>query len=61
LVGLDAAAFMGVPVTTVATGLAAGAAAMIADRVAQLKDKGEISDKKGYFLWKLQAAQAKKA
>jgi hypothetical protein len=59
LVGLDAAAFMGIPVTTVATGLATGAAAMIADRVAQLKEQGEFSDKKAYFLWKLQSAQAR--
>ncbi|CBK42646.1 protein of unknown function [Nitrospira defluvii] len=59
LIGLDAVAFMGVPVTTITTGVAVSAAAMIADRVAQLKDQGEISDKKGYFLWKLQAAQTK--
>jgi hypothetical protein len=29
---------------------------MIADRVAQLKESGELSDKKGYFLWQLQEA-----
>jgi len=54
LLGLNAAALIGIPEATLVTGLAAGAAAMIADRVAQLKESGDLSDKKGYFLWLLQ-------
>lgn len=53
LIGLNAAAFIGAPITTLATGLAAGAAAMVAERVAYLKEQGELTDKKGYFLWQL--------
>lgn len=58
LIGLNAAAFIGVPEATVVTGLAAGTAAMVAERVAQLKEQGELSDKKGYFLWRLQRSHA---
>lgn len=61
LLGLDAVAFVGVPVATLVTGLAAGAAAMVAERVTKLRDQGDISDKKGYFLWKLQNAPTQRA
>lgn len=54
LMGLNAAALIGAPETTLITGLAGGAAALVAERVAQLREQGELSDKKGYFLWKLQ-------
>lgn len=53
LVGLNAAAFIGVPEATLVTGLAAGTAAMVAERVAHLREQGELTDKRGYFLWKM--------
>ncbi|WP_155674924.1 hypothetical protein [Burkholderia stagnalis] len=56
LVGLNAAALIGAPDTTLVTGLASGTAAMIAERVARLKERGELTDKKGYFLWTLKNA-----
>jgi hypothetical protein len=56
--GLNAAAYIGVPEATLVTGLASGMAALVTERVAQLKDQGELNDNKGYFLWKLQSAQA---
>ena len=58
LLGLSAVAFIGVPDPTLVTGLAAAAAALVTERVAQLKEQGELSDKKGYFLWKLQDANS---
>ncbi len=58
LLGLNAAAFIGVPDTALVTGLAAGVAAMVAERVAYLKEQGELTDKKGYFLWRLRNAGA---
>lgn len=54
LLGLNAAALIGTPEATLVTGLAGGAAAMVAERVAQLREQGELNEKKGYFLWKLQ-------
>ncbi|WP_349745100.1 hypothetical protein [Roseateles cavernae] len=56
LVGLNAAAFIGAPAASLATGLAAGAAALVAERIAHLREQGELADKKGYFLWKLKGA-----
>ena len=54
LLGLSAATLIGIPDPTIVTGLAAGAVSMIADRVAQLKESGDLSDNRGYFLWLLQ-------
>lgn len=54
LIGLNAAAFIGAPETTLITGLAGGAAALVAERVAHFRERGELGDKKGYFLWQLQ-------
>ena len=42
-----------VPDAALVTGLATGAAALIAERVAHLKEQGDLTDKKGYFLWRL--------
>lgn len=56
LLGLNAAAFIGVPEATLVTGLAAGAATMVAERVAHLREQGELADKKGYFLWRMKNA-----
>lgn len=53
LVGIDIAVFLGLPVTTVVTGLAASGVAMIAAKIAQLKDQGDLKAKSPYFLWKL--------
>jgi hypothetical protein len=49
LLGPNAAAFIGAPESSLVTGLAVGMAAMVAERAAQLKEQGELSDKKGYF------------
>ncbi|WP_414451835.1 hypothetical protein AB4851_24830 [Burkholderia sp. 22PA0099] len=56
LIGLNAATLVGATNATIFTGLASGAAAMIAERVAHLKERGELLDKKGYFLWTLKNA-----
>lgn len=53
LLGLNGAALLGAPTTSLVTGLAASSAAFLMDKVAQLKEQGELQDKKGYFLWKL--------
>jgi hypothetical protein len=58
LVGIDIAVFLGVPVTTVATGLAASGVAMIAAKIAQLKEHGELKAKSPYFLWELKQKSA---
>lgn len=57
-VGLNAAAFVGAPAATLVTGLAAGAAALVAERVAYLRERSELADKKGYFLWQLKSASS---
>lgn len=53
LAGLNAAAMIGLPETSLITGLASGAAALVGEKIAQLKERGELEDKKGYFLWPL--------
>jgi hypothetical protein len=53
VLGLSAAAFLGAPETAIVTGLASGLAALVTERVAKLKDKAELKDKKGYLLWRL--------
>ncbi len=57
LLGLNAAALVTIPPATLITGLAAAATAMVIERATQLKEQGELKDKKGYFLWKLQSEQ----
>lgn len=56
LLGLNGAAYLGVPEAAIVTGLAASGVALVMEKVAQLKEQGELQDKKGYFLWKLQDA-----
>lgn len=53
VLGLSAAAFLGAPETSIVTGIAAGAAALVVERVAKLKERSELKDKKGYLLWRL--------
>ncbi len=60
LLGLNAAALVSVPPATLVTGLAAAAVAMVAERATHLKEQGDLKDKEGYFLWKLQSAQPMK-
>jgi hypothetical protein len=57
LLGLNAAALISVPPATLVTGLAAGVVAMIAERASHIEEQVKLSDKKGYFLWKLQGEQ----
>lgn len=52
LLGLNGAAYLGVPEAAIVTGLAASGVALVMEKVAQLKEQGELQDKKGYFLWK---------
>lgn len=56
LLGLNAAAFLGVPGETLVSGLSVSGAAMIAERAVQLKEQGDVSDKEGYFLWQIRKA-----
>ncbi len=54
LLGLSGAALLGAPTTAIVTGLAASSAALVMERVTHMKEQGDLKDKKGYFLWKLQ-------
>jgi len=54
LLGLNCAAYLGAPETAIVTGLAASGAALVMEKVAQLKEQGELRDQEGYFLWRLQ-------
>lgn len=54
LVGLNGAALLGAPEAAIATGIGSTVAAMVAEKVAQLKEQNEIRERKGYFLWKIQ-------
>ena len=56
LVGLNGAALLGSPAASLITGLGSTASALVLEKLAQLKDQGELKEKKGYFLWKLQQA-----
>jgi hypothetical protein len=56
LAGLSAATFLGAPVTAIVSGLAATGVAMVMDKVAQLKEQGDLRDKSPYFLWRLRQA-----
>lgn len=53
LVGLNSAMYLGASTPTLVSGLAASAIAMIMEKVAELKEKGELKDNNSYFLWKL--------
>jgi len=61
LVGLNGAALLGAPEITLVAGLGTTAAALIMEKVAQLKEQGDLRERKGYFLWKLQEVAAYKA
>jgi hypothetical protein len=58
LLGLSAAALFGAPAAMLISGVALGVANMVRERADQLKEQGDLSDKKGYFLWKLQDAHS---
>lgn len=53
LVGLSGATLLGIPDAAVITGLGATSAALVMEKVARLKEQGDLCDKKGYFLWQL--------
>ncbi len=53
MIGLNASIHLGASAPVMATGIAAGGAAFIIDKIADMKDKGELKDKAPYFLWKL--------
>lgn len=52
-IGVDAAAFLGGAVPGLVTGLTSAAAAVVSERVLQLKEQNELRDKKAYFLWRV--------
>lgn len=56
LIGLNGAALLGAPALALVGGLGTAGAALIAEKIAQLKAEGELKDQKGYFLWTMQDA-----
>ncbi|QKO21359.1 hypothetical protein [Rhodoferax sp. BAB1] len=56
LIGLNGAALLGAPDATMVASLGSSGAALVLEKLAQLKDEGELKEKNGYFLWKLQQA-----
>lgn len=56
LVGLNGAALLGAPDVALVGGLGTAGAALVAEKIAQLKAEGDLRDEKGYFLWKMQSA-----
>lgn len=54
LIGLEAAILLGAPGPAIASGAAAGVAALVASKIADMKERNELKDKTSYFLWKLQ-------
>src|ERR1700688_2525000 len=59
LLGLNAVAFgLGGPAPALVTGAATSVAAMVREKADQVKEQGDLRDKKGYFLWRLQDAHS---
>jgi hypothetical protein len=59
VLGLSAVAFfLAAPAAALVTGAAASVAAMVKERADQLKEQGDLEDKKGFFLWRLQEAHS---
>jgi len=56
LIGLNGAALLGIPAVALVGGIGTAGAALIAEKIAQLKADGELRDEKGYFLWTMQEA-----
>ena len=56
LIGLNGAALLGAPPAAVAAGLGTAGAALVAEKIAQLKAEGDLRDHEGYFLWKIERA-----
>ena len=54
LIGLNGAALFGAPEATLIAGLGSSGAALVLEKLAQLKEDSEIKESNGYFLWKLQ-------
>jgi hypothetical protein len=53
VVGFEAAMFLGTSVPGIATGLASVGSALVLEKIAHMKEQGELKDKAAYFLWKL--------
>lgn len=49
--------FFGAGIPVLASGLAASAIAMIMEKAAELKEKGDLKENSAYFLWKLKHLQ----
>jgi hypothetical protein len=56
LVGLNAAAFLGLPQMAIVSGLAAAGVKMVADKIDELKEANQLRELKNYFLWKLRGS-----
>lgn len=56
LLGINASIFLEASAPIIASGIAAGGGAFIMDKIADMKDKGELKEKAPYFLWKLAQA-----
>lgn len=56
LLGLNGAALLGAPEAAIVAGLGTTGAALVMEKVAQLKEEGGLREHEGYFLWKLQQA-----
>jgi hypothetical protein len=54
LIGLNAAILSGAPAAAIATATTGSVGAFVIDRIAKMKETGELKDKNSYFLWKLQ-------
>jgi hypothetical protein len=54
LIGLNAAIMLGAPGPAIVSGLAASGVALVAKKIADMKERNELKDKSPYFLWKLQ-------
>ena len=53
LIGLNVATVLGATLPTIVSGLTASGIAMIAEKVTELKENGDLKENSGYFLWKL--------
>ena len=53
LVGLNGAMYAGLPLTGLVTGLTATIIAMIAKKVAELRDQSDIKSNSSYFLYQI--------
>ena len=54
LVGLNVATYLGAALPSIVTGLSAATVAIVADKIAHMKEQQELRNANPYFLWRLQ-------